>query len=78
MGLYRIGRIRQAVEFLLHFLKDLCGGAVLRFAVVDLVQDSIEDLSRKHLKTHSHTNFMLEEKKKYNLDRSIEVQNMGF
>ncbi len=50
--MYRIGRIRQAVEFLLHLLQDVCGGAVLRFAVVDLVQDSIENLPRKN-KTES-------------------------
>lgn len=50
--MYRIGRIRQAVEFLLHLLQDVCGGAVLRFAMVDLVQDSIEDLPRKNKKTH--------------------------
>lgn len=45
--MYRIGRIRQAVEFLLHLLQDFCGGAVLRFAMVDLVQDSIENLPGK-------------------------------
>lgn len=52
MGIYRIGRIRQAVELLLHLLQDVCGGAVLRFAVVDLVQDSIENLPREN-KTES-------------------------
>lgn len=46
--MYRIGCIRQAVEFLLHLLQDFCGVVVLRFAVVDLVQDSIENLPRKN------------------------------
>lgn len=45
--MYRIGRVRKAVEFILHLLQDFCGGAVLRLAVVDLVQDGIENLPRK-------------------------------
>ena len=49
-GMYRIGRIRQAVEFLLHLLQDFCGGAVLRFAMVDLVQDCIEYLCKRKKK----------------------------
>lgn len=55
--MYRVGRVGQAVEPRLHLLQDVCGGAVLRFAVVDLVQDGIEDLPRKNGKnipTESH------------------------
>lgn len=48
--LYRVGRIRQAVEFLLHVLQDFCGRAVLWFAVVDLIQDCIENLHSKKKK----------------------------
>lgn len=48
--MYRVGRVRQAVEFLLHVLQDFCGGAVLWFAVVDLVQDCIENLHSKKKK----------------------------
>lgn len=49
--MYRVGHVRQAVEFQLHLLQDVCGGAVLRFAVVDLIQDSIEYLGKKHKNT---------------------------
>lgn len=45
---YRVVCVRQAVEFLLHLLQDFCGGAVLRFAVVDLIQCCIENLLRKN------------------------------
>lgn len=48
---YRIGRVRQAVEFLLHVLQDFCGRALLRFAVVDLVQDCVEHLSKTNKNT---------------------------
>lgn len=48
--LYRVGCIRQAVEFLLHVRQDFCGRAVLWFAVVDLVQDCIENLHSKKKK----------------------------
>lgn len=50
--MYRAGRVRQAVEFLLHLLQDVCGGAVLRFAVVDLIQDSIEYLGKENKNIH--------------------------
>lgn len=46
-GTYRVGRVGQTIELLLHLLQDVGGGAVLRFAVVDLIQDSIEDLGNK-------------------------------
>lgn len=46
VSIYRIRNIRQAVELLLHFFEDFCSGAVLRCAVVDLVQYGIENLSK--------------------------------
>lgn len=51
--MYRIGRIRQAVEFLLYLLQDFCGGAVQRFAMVDLIQSCIENLPRRRRKKDS-------------------------
>lgn len=61
--MYRIFRIRQAVELLLHLLQDVCGAVVLRLAVVDLVQDSIEDLPRKkNTISPAPTNQVLKEK----------------
>lgn len=51
--MYRVGRIRQAVEFLLHVLQDFCGRAVLWFAVVDLIQDCIENLHSKKKRKES-------------------------
>lgn len=44
MMTYRVGNIRQSIEFLLHLLQDVCGGAVLGFAVVELIQNSVENL----------------------------------
>lgn len=44
---YRVGNIRQSVEFLLHLLQDVCGGAGLGFAVVELIQNSIENLPQQ-------------------------------
>lgn len=41
---HRVGNIRHPVEFLLHLLQDVCGGAVLGFAVVELIQNSVENL----------------------------------
>lgn len=46
--MYRIGRVRQAVEFLLHLLQDVCGRAVLGLTVVNLIQDGVENLPRKN------------------------------
>lgn len=43
-GSYRVGCVGQTVELLLHLLQDVGGGAVLWFAVVDLIQDSVENL----------------------------------
>lgn len=50
--MYRIRSVRQAVKFLLHFLQDLCGGAVLWFAVINLVQDGVENLTTKNNRTY--------------------------
>lgn len=47
LGSYRVGCVGQTVELLLHLLQDVGGGAVLRFAVVDLIQDSVENLGNK-------------------------------
>lgn len=60
VGTCRVGRVRQAVERLLHLLQDVCGGAVLGGAVVDLVQDGVENL-RKTQETQAA--FTLEENK---------------
>lgn len=46
--MYRVGCVRQPIEFLLHLLQDVCGGAVLRSAMVNLVQDCIENLRKKN------------------------------
>ncbi len=61
-GMYRVGRVRQAVEFLLHLFQDVCGGAALRFAVVDLVQDGVQNLSGDT----KYTQFLLNQNRTYN------------
>lgn len=47
IGMYRVGCIRQPIKLLLHLLEDFCCGAVLWFAMIDLVQHCIENLTKK-------------------------------
>lgn len=73
VGMYRVGRVGQAVELVLHLLQDVCGGAVLRCAVVDLVQDSVENLRQ----TQERPAASALEEKKHDADGSAQTVCRG-